>query len=444
MKTIFNNIHHHIHIIHKYIFYVFVFLLPWQTIWIVREVFFDNEKWQYGTIGIYLSDTLLIILTILSIYLYKDHIFLYITKNKKLVISAILFLLWGLVSTLLASDKALALYFLFKLLLAFNLFFLVQIIPIKIRAISFIFITSIFIQSLLGFCQFITQNTFAQKLLGISHYDIWRGGTAIVNTADERWLRIYGAMPHPNIFGGLLLCGLLLGIYLYITTKKSTVITHIFLLANIALTTAAIILTFSRITWITSIVSIFALLIFIFKAQHYNTRKLLAPSLLILATVLLLFGTLHHVLFSRVTHDTTYSHNSISDRHLYIRHATQVIAKNPILGTGLNNYTNTVFDVNNRKYSIWHYQPVHNIYMLILAEIGIVGLILFIIFLIFVFHKIYVQRKNVTIANYVFLIVTITILLIAFFDHWLWTSHFGLLFLFFILGLSLPKYMQQK
>ncbi len=444
MKNTSDNVHSYLNIIHKYFFYGFVFLLPWQTIWIVREVFFDNEKWQYGTIGIYLSDLLLVTLIILSIYLYKDRILSYFTQNKKLVISALLFFLWGLISALLADDKTLALYFLFKLFFAFNLFFLVQIIPIKIRTLSFIFITSIFIQSTLGLYQFVTQNTFAQKLLGISHHDIWRGGTAIINTADERWLRIYGAMPHPNIFGGLLLCGLLLSLYLYITTKKSSTITHIFLLASIALTTTSIVLTFSRITWITAIISIIVLIIFIFTSHHYNTRKLLAPGLLIITTTLLLFGTLHHVLFSRVTHDTTYSHNSISDRHLYIQHATQIIEKKPILGAGLSNYTNTVLYINNHEQPIWHYQPVHNIYILILAEIGIIGLILFIIFFIFVFHQIYTQRKNVTIANYTFFITTISILLIAFFDHWPWTSHFGLLFLFFILGLSLPKYTQQK
>ncbi|MEA3322675.1 MAG: O-antigen ligase family protein [Patescibacteria group bacterium] len=440
MKLISDNIRHSLNIIHKYIFYVFVFLLPWQTIWIVREVFFDNEKWQYGTIGIYLSDILLVVLISLSIYLYKNHILLYITKNKKLIISALLFLLWGFASTLLASDKLLALYFSFKLLLAFNLFFLVQIIPIKIRTMSFVLIGSIFIQNILGLYQFVTQNTFAQKLFGISHYDVWRGGTAIINTADERWLRMYGAMPHPNMFGGLLLCGLLLSVYLYITTKKSASIVQIFLLTSIAMTTSSIILTFSRITWITSCVGIFALIIFIFKSRYYNTRKLLAPSLLILMTALLFFGTLHHVLFSRVAHDTTYSHNSISDRHLYMNHAKQLIAKNPIFGSGIGNYTTTIFHIDNHTYPIWYYQPVHNIYILTIAEIGIIGFILFTIFFILVFHQIYTKRKNIKIANCAFLITTISILLIAFFDHWPITSHFGLLFLFFILGLSLPRH----
>jgi len=429
--------------LHKYILYIFTFLLPWQIIWIVREVFFDNEKWQYGTIGIYASDILLITFIILSIYLYKHKILSYIIKNKKLIISALSILILGFVSISWSDDKILALYFSFKLSLAFSLFLIVQTIPPKIRTISFILIASIFIQNILGLYQFMTQSTFAQKLLGISHYDIWRGGTAIINTTDERWLRVYGAMPHPNMFGGLLLCGLLLSIYLYITTTKAIALQS-FLLTSVALTTTTIILTFSRITWLAALVSIITLIIFIITSHQSDTRKLCAPILLLIITTLLFFGTLHHILFSRITHDTIYAHNSISDRQLYMHHATQLITKNPFFGSGIGNYTNTIFYVDNQIYPIWHYQPVHNVYILIIAEIGIIGLILFIIFFVIVLHQIYNHRKNIKIANYAFFITAMSILFIALIDHWAWTSHFGLYFLFFILGLSLQNHTQQK
>jgi CubicO group peptidase (beta-lactamase class C family) len=33
------------------LWYAFVLLLPWQTVWIVRETFVGGEKWQYATTG---------------------------------------------------------------------------------------------------------------------------------------------------------------------------------------------------------------------------------------------------------------------------------------------------------------------------------------------------------------------------------------------------------
>ncbi|NTW75824.1 MAG: hypothetical protein HGB34_02885, partial [Candidatus Moranbacteria bacterium] len=41
------------------LFLSFLFLLPFQTIYLLREPIIGGEKWQYGTIGIYLSSVIL-------------------------------------------------------------------------------------------------------------------------------------------------------------------------------------------------------------------------------------------------------------------------------------------------------------------------------------------------------------------------------------------------
>ncbi len=423
--------------IQKYLLYAFVFTLPWQTIWIVCEVFFDTEKWQYGTIGIYISDIFLISWIILSIYLYKPLIILYIKKNQALITITSLLSLWGFTSIIWADDKILAFYFALKLLFVIYLFILVQIIPIKMRTLSFVFITSVFIQSILGLYQFISQQTFAQKFLGLQFYDIWRGGTAIVNLDSERWLRAYGGMPHPNIFGGLLLCALLLNIYLYLTTPNDKLYVRFYILLGIGLFAINILFTFSRITWIASFVSLITFVLYIIYTKKFTLQNIYVPITLIVLTLALATGLYQDTFFSRAVHDTTISHNSISERALYLQHAKKLISEQLFVGTGIGNYTNTIYTHDLPQQPIWYYQPVHNIYYLIIAEIGIIGSILFLIFLILVFYNIYLHRKNISTIQSVFIILFIILLLISIFDHWIWSSHFGLLLFFFIAGLSL-------
>jgi len=426
----------YLHNLHEYSLYIFIFFLPWHTIYIIREVFYATEKWQYGTIGIYISDITLVIWIILSIYLYKDYILKRIFKKPHLLLVGLLLSLWSFVSIMWAADHVLAFYFTIKLSFALDLFFLVQIIPLNIHKLSITFFASVFIQSLIGIYQFTTQNTFAQKFLGLQHHDVFSGGNAIVQTSGERWLRAYGGAPHPNIFGVILLAALLFGLYILIKKKYSTLPT-ILALMGLSIITANILYTFSRVTWLTSLLCIFTFTTFVHKSKKYNLKQLLPSLLLITLTALLVIGLSGNLFFKRISQDTVITHNSISDRALYISQSKLLILSHPIIGTGIGNYTNTLKDESLPKRPLWQYQPVHNIYLLIISEIGFIGFILFAIFIIIILYTLYADKKNITLTQATFIIVFIGLLFISLFDHLAWTSHFGLLLLFLTAGLSL-------
>ena len=38
---------------------LFLLILPWQTVYIFREVFWDETKWEYGTLNFYFSEFIL-------------------------------------------------------------------------------------------------------------------------------------------------------------------------------------------------------------------------------------------------------------------------------------------------------------------------------------------------------------------------------------------------
>jgi O-antigen ligase len=113
--------------------------------------------------------------------------------------------------------------------------------------------------------------------------------------------------------------------------------------------------------------------------------------------------------------------------------AINIIKENLFSGIGINNYTSQLklFDIEERE--AWNYQPVHNVYLLSLAELGLLGFITFLTIFAFLLYKCF---KNKLFFDF-FLIISILMLFL--FDHWLWSLHFGIMFLFFILALIQRK-----
>lgn len=424
--------------IQKQLLYVCVFLLPWHTIWIIREVFFGTEKWHYGTIGIYVFDCAFLLWIVLTIYLYLHQINIYITTHKKLIFSGILLSSWTFLSITWAQDHAIAFYGALTLSLAIDLFFLIQIVPINKTKIGLAFIISIFAQSIIAITQFLTQNTVAQKFLGIQYHDAWHGSSATITIHGERWLRAYSGMPHPNILGGFLLVSLLVSLWILTTTAKKTLLFRIFLFCNIAIVFSSIIFTFSRTTWLATIISISTYYTYLLVFTKKFPRTFIAP-LILIGTLTVLFIYLVPQLFFARVHDTRMTHNSFGDRTTYIAHAHTLITHHPFRGVGISNYTNAVSDIFEHTHPIWYYQPVHNIYLLIYAEIGAIGFALFCFFFGMIFYDIFMHAKTISPHKFIFFIIVLTLLIIGLLDHWPWTSHSGIFLLFLFIGLAYKK-----
>ena len=45
-----------------YLFVLFLGIVPLQTVYLLREPMIGGEKWQYGTIGIYVTDLVLMLI----------------------------------------------------------------------------------------------------------------------------------------------------------------------------------------------------------------------------------------------------------------------------------------------------------------------------------------------------------------------------------------------
>jgi O-antigen ligase len=114
-------------------------------------------------------------------------------------------------------------------------------------------------------------------------------------------------------------------------------------------------------------------------------------------------------------------------RIFYNKMAIEMIKEKPVLGIGIGNFVN--YSQNYPAYiraaskvagvadiPQWIYQPVHNIYLLIASEIGILGLVVFLGFLGLILLK---GIKS----SFVFVIFSFLIL--ALLDHYFWTLQSG-------------------
>jgi O-antigen ligase len=84
----------------------------------------------------------------------------------------------------------------------------------------------------------------------------------------------------------------------------------------------------------------------------------------------------------------------------------------------------------------WERQPVHNLYLLIASEIGVIGALAFCIFL---FALIARLIKNKSIEAGLALALLVGLLFFGLFDHFLWDIQAGKLMLWLVIALALSQ-----
>jgi O-antigen ligase len=285
----------------------------------------------------------------------------------------------------------------------------------------------------------------------------------VLKNDTGRFLRAYGTFPHPNILGGFLSAVLVLGVaYQAFQTKTQEVrgtrqdgcIGIAYLLSRISyhvsllIILLGLILTFSRSAWLGAALGVIVYIVFRIKYHvwgKWDTRMLLTLGI---ATAIFV-GVLHETVFPRFDGAVIEREGSVSERVQSLEDAKVVIGEgNVLLGTGAGNFTVQVMRLQPER-SVWTIQPAHNVPVLVFAELGLVGLILFVAFL---FSVILNAVKNLEIPlrqsadrndnqghSTMYIVALVVLVPILLLDHYLWTSHFGLFFLFLLLGLASRK-----
>lgn len=419
----------------EYLFYLFVFLLPWQTKLILRPA-----GTNFNEISLYASHLLLVgILILFFIYKLRER------KGREIIsplwCALIVSEIFILISFFFAADQTLAFYHYVLFVAGVGLFCLMregtEVISYKEGKLDkfkviYSFLAGIFLQAVLGIYQFLAQKSFICKYFGLAQHDAYTPGTAVIETFSGRWLRAYGGFDHPNIFGGVLVISLVLAAYLLARKKiirsKQEIGESIFLFIFYFVALISLFFTFSRAAWLAyGLGSIILLMALIIREDRWIIGRFLALFFFSAVMLFIIAFPYRDLLQTRISSETRLEQKSWNERWSYLFEAKDLIAQQPLFGVGAGNYVSALERQDQARKPIWNYQPVHNVFLLLWAESGIFALISFAAFLFFLIKK----NRRAVFSGAIFAVIIVLFL----FDHWLLSLPFGVLFLFFILGL---------
>lgn len=397
-----------------------VFLLPWQTAWIYGQAFVAGEPFSFGVMNLYVVEGL-ILLTVTLILLFGDRD--KSPEGTNVWRWMLSFLTFAALSSLWSQNASLVISQLVHLLSASALFWILLCSRVKTRLVVWAFVLGLMIPTLLGVWQVVVGSSPAMTILGLAPRDAQTLGDAVLMVGGERILRAYGSFPHPNIFGGYLAMGLVGIGWLWRAAKyrERQWLSVVGLILFVGL-----VLTFSRSAWLGLIVVSMMLL----ARRQVNIPTSLRGWLawvrgakLGSALIILVVALLSPLIMSRFSADASIESRSLTQRVEQYDEFGGVFEDHVFVGAGLHNYPLALEQVDPGR-AWWEYQPVHNVWLLVLSELGILGLLIGLRSLWSVIRS----NTKRPIGHFVLggLFVLAPLFTISLFDHYLWTFWPGL------------------
>lgn len=275
--------------------------------------------------------------------------------------------------------------------------------------LSLVFIT------LLGIVQFVSKSYLGGPFyfFGERAIDLSTIGASKTTLFGHEYLRSYSTFSHPNSFAGYLLVSSFL--LLFLSTSK----VNIFKIILAFVIFIAIALTFSLGALIALLVG---LLLILFKSKRMNTFVFIT---------LCVAGLLASLYKGGVSQSFG---KDVYERVLLNNVAGTLISKSFLVGVGLGNFIESYVVQGFWPYVNWLLQPVHNIFLLLLSEVGLLGLLTFC----------YITLKSISRSNWRFGVCIVLICVAGIFDHYWLTLQQNQLLLALVIGLSFNPILRKE
>lgn len=405
-----------------------LFLLPWQTRWIYRDLTIAGEGWEYGRLSIYAVEVLILLAVTLRGGLRVPGRLLPFVRPTALFIGVLL------ISASFSQSITVALGTLPHFAAAVALFSLVIDERTDMRRAAWAFVLGLVVPCGIAWYQAVTGTSPASSWLGLASHDSVTLGQSVVETSTGRVLRGYGTLPHPNIFGGYLAAGLIvLG---WLSHRAKTRASHLLMAAPVALLASTLIITFSRSAWLAVAVGFGVLAAVALAKRRALPHRVIPLMTLACVAVLATLSVFHVAVFTRFQPAARLEAKSIEERAGSYAVFDDVLLTNVVMGVGPGNYTVALATVFPGR-PAYDYQPVHNAPLLALAE---TGLILLLPTVLFFFALLCHIRANLDTSAGLFALALLAAFLpIALLDHYLWSLWPGLSLAAFGLGFSLKN-----
>ncbi len=295
----------------------------------------------------------------------------------------------------------------------------------------------VLVQGTVAIAQFLQQSDLGLVWLGELPLDPIYQGVSVIFARDHPWLRAYGLTAHPNLLGAILTTLLLM---LLPTIVRSQSWLRMVWFAVFMIGLVGLILTFSRGAGLAFFGGLLTWLM-LRDWRHRSTSQIVDSQrqigkylkfifpLLLLVPLLLFYSDLF---LSRLTNlDTPSEAQSLNQRVEDAEIALQLIIEHPLTGVGLGSYTDVAKTVDPQA------ARVHNVLLLVTAELGFPGLLLLLWLLLSPFRV--KPLRPAAIAPW------IAMLVIGLFDTTLWlTSNWQTAVLFGLLAANLWSNDQKR
>lgn len=454
---------------------LYVFLLPWQARYIIAE--YSQGTPFYGDRSLYVTDVLFLAMLIVWI--------LWLRKNRdtvrqqfkrpwmrRLALCLLGLLAFAAISLLWSPVGDVGYEKVYRVMQAYLLAAMIAFGPVSAARLIVAFLASACVQAVWALVQFFQQSIPASTWLGMSQQHPQDLGVSVIEYGDQRWLRAYGTLPHPNMLGGMLTLAAILAAAVYAQTSASMVawtgkwemlkkpkldlFRKIDLGSFVAfiLCFIGLLLTFSRSAWLGFAVGMAAIVLLgiVFLRDMRRRAVLFAMIKLgMVSTVLFVFlnAAFGSLWIARTNDQSRLAGVSVSERAQLFEDAKTIIQQHPLRGTGIGGYLPTLMQNEGNRLSddrpISRYQPVHNTWMLLWAELGVMGLLVFVGWVTALVVNIASLRRE---PSLILILLTIPSGLAAgamhYYDHFWFSLPFGLFLAATSIGLILKLQQVEK
>jgi hypothetical protein len=429
--------------------FIIIFLLPWQTRWMYGAELLGGAHTEYGIMGLFAVELLVAVAMIVAVLTRSS-----IESRHQLPIRIGAVLCVAVVLGSAFADRgAFSLAMATHALFAYGIFASLLFEKVSMRLVCGAFVLGLVPSVLLGMVQVLTGVSPAGSWFGLAARSATQLGDAVFTVDGERVLRAYGTFSHPNVFGGYLGVGLFAWWHVvYGTWKKengtwlefSTLRQVFHLPSSIFLPVAVgtfgtafllfgLLLTGSRSAMLGLLLGL--LLTVVARGVRSGVKRVV--SVIGVAAIVIVTSLIASFAFTDLAAELrgggVNEERSLTERaELYEDFVPFIAATNLVVGNGVGSYVLSYADFDAGK-PAYDYQPIHNTFLLFFAETGILGALILLWFLAAVVrsHLARLPQRDALTA----LGMGSVVFVIAFYDHYLWSSWAGLALMTLVFGM---------
>ena len=384
----------------------------------------DGIRVDYLSPTLYFSDTLIVAFILTSLIVYKQK---FLKVLKKINLAQLLFFLLILSSTLLAYNLHAAIFGVIKMaeFVLFAVCIAMTFQKKNIKALTLALLLSSIIVSFIAVLQIVLNHSLngAFYFLGERSFISSTIGVAKFSLNDQTIVRPYATFAHPNVLAFFIFFA---GIILSFNARFENGLRKALIYLSSSISFMVLIFTFSRVITLSAFIYIFYLF------SLLKAKKITYLLLFVITLTLFLIFEGRYADFSSIYKET-------KERQGLSTISVNLIKESPIFGVGVNNFF--VHEIKYQKeVTPVFLQPVHNIYLYLFSQIGLVAGVLVMVFIFKTLKQVrasfLTSKSKSSKAFYTSIfIVLIAALCTGLFDHFLLTLQQAQIMLALTLGL---------